>query len=123
MSAEDLQREINELVNVSPSPEADWIARFEAASVQAIAGTILHWRHGTGITMGPDPEASRREAAQAILQARLSELALNSAAQLRNTIDEYQRKSGRQTIVMLLLTVVIVGLTVAQIWIALRAAS
>jgi hypothetical protein len=38
VNAADLQRDINELVDFSLSPEAAWIDKFEAASVQAIAG-------------------------------------------------------------------------------------
>jgi hypothetical protein len=63
-----------------------------------------------------DPTARLREAAQAILQARLSEQALNSTAQLRKTIDDYQKESGRQTKMLLWLTWVIAALTAVQIW-------
>ena len=120
----NLQGEITALADFPDKPASDWVARVQSSPVEVIAGAILTWLPPQGITMvNGDPMAPRREAAQAILQARLSERAINSTAQLRITIDEYQRKSGRQTTAMLILTVVIALLTAVQIWLAWCAVS
>jgi hypothetical protein len=56
--------------------------------------------------------ASRRQAAHAILQARLSAQSTKAAEDLRGTIDTYQRESSRQTNWLLRLTWAIAILTV-----------
>jgi hypothetical protein len=119
---DDLQAHIVALESFPTDPEAAWVMRVRNSSSEAIAGAILRWLPRSGISaVTGDPMAPRRAAALAILQARLSEEALKSTAQLRRTIDDYQRKSGRQTTWMLWLTVAIGILTAVQIWIALRA--
>jgi hypothetical protein len=107
----ELQQSIVELVDFAPTPESEWVAKVDAAAVQVIAGAILHWRGGGGVTNVPDPLASRREAAQAILQARLSNQVTDAASKLHVTINSYQEKSSRQTAWVLLLTGAIVALT------------
>jgi hypothetical protein len=124
MSAQsDLQAEIEALVKFAEKPAADWVARVRSAPDEVIAGAILSWRPTGGLNgMTGDPMEPRRSAARALLQSRLSGQSVKASDHLRMTIDEYQRKSGRQTTVMLWLTVAIAVLTVAQIWIAVRAA-
>jgi hypothetical protein len=128
-AAIDLQAQIEELVKFPDKPAANWVARVRSAPDDVIAGAMLMWTPpGGGLSANPgDPAVVKRETAHAILVTRLSERALESNIRLRNTIDEYQRKSGRQTNVMIALTVLIAvltlaiaGLTVAQIWITLR---
>jgi len=118
-SLPDLQAKITALAAFAIQPESAWVARVQSSTIEVIAGAMLIWVTRSGVSMvGGDPMAPRREAAQAILQARLSDRALESNAQLRDTMDDYQRKSGRQTTVMLWLTVAIAVLTVVQIWLA-----
>ena len=120
----DLQAQIAALADFPVKPAATWVMRVRSSPVEVIAGAILTWSVVGGISgFSGDPMEARRAAAQAILQARLSEQTVNSTSELRDTIDDYQRKSGRQTTVMLWLTVVIAALTVVQIWIALRGAA
>jgi hypothetical protein len=117
----DLQAEITALAAFPIQPESAWVARVQSSTIEVIAGAMLIWVTRSGVTMvGGDPMAPRREAAQAILQARLADQAVNSTAQLRNTIDDYQQKSGRLTTVMLVFTIVITLLTLLQIVMALK---
>jgi hypothetical protein len=116
----DLQAKITALADFPDKPASDWVAQVTGSHVEVIAGAILTWAPRGGGVSGytGDPNEPRRAAAQAILQARLSEEALSSTAQLRATIDDYQRKSVRQTTALLGLTVAIAVLTAVQIWIA-----
>jgi hypothetical protein len=114
-SDELLQKAIEELAAFPPSPAAVWVAKVSAAPTDVIVGAILHWVGQTGLGSGPDPQASRREAAQAILQARLSGQMEDATTRLRETIDAYQRVSSRQTTWMLGLTWLIAVLTVVML--------
>jgi hypothetical protein len=128
VTPEALQQSIDELANFPPKPAAAWIAKVEAAPSDVIIGAILLWvGHGSMSAGVPDTLAPRREAAQALLQARLSSQIADAATRLHTTIDSYQQESSRQTNSMLLLTKVIAWLTaimlvavVVQIVMALR---
>ena len=67
------------------------------------------------MTIGPDQKAPRREAAQAILQARLSGRMTTVMTNLHRAIDSYQNESSEQTRRMVRLTGVITWLTVVMI--------
>ena len=97
----DLQRRIVELAEASTTPEADWIAKVDAAPVEVVAGAILHWRGHTGISVGPDPDSSRREAALAMLQGR------------------FARQAARLAWAINLLTLMLLGATLVLIWIGI----
>jgi hypothetical protein len=127
MSAEELQMSISELSEFRASPEAAWVAKVNAAPTEVVAGAILHWFGHTGVTLGPDPEASHREAAQALLQARFSKQVSDATVKLHTSIDAFQQETSDQTAWMLRLTWAIAVLTAimavglaAQIWIAVR---
>ena len=112
----NLQAEIKALADYPTKPESDWITRVQSCPVEVIAGAILAWMPSGGISsVTGDPMAPRRAAAQAIIQARLSNESVGSTRELRTTIDAYQQKSGRQTNAMLFLTIVIVILTIVQV--------
>ena len=70
-------------------------------TVEVVAGAILHWRGHTGISVGPDPDSSRREAALAMLQGRFA----RQAACLAWAIN--------------LLTLMLLGATLVLIWIGI----
>ena len=119
MSPEELQRAISELsegvVSAGPKPDAQWVECLMAAPNEVIIGAIAQWVGHTGVTQGPDPLASRRDAAQALLQARLSTELSFELERLRNSIDEFARKSGTQTRLLIVLAVVIAILTGATL--------
>jgi hypothetical protein len=124
MTEDDLQEQINALAAFAARPEAAWIQRVQRAPNVVIIGAILQWDlprvdGGSYTAMGADQMVARRQAAQAVLQARLSEQNVESTNALGATIDAYQRASTRQTRWMLGLTWVIAALTVAQIAIVL----
>ena len=128
--AEELQKAVAELADFPQRPEAAWVSKVSAAPTEVIVGAILHWAGQTGVIGGPDPQASRREAAQAILQARLSAQMQDATTRLRETIDAYQRVSGTQTAWLLRLTWLIAVLAAAalvaafiQSWIELSGAT
>jgi hypothetical protein len=128
VNTEELQKSIIQLAEFPPTPEADWVAKINASPTEVIVGAILQWVGRVGVTMGPDPLSSRREAAQALLHARLSTQISDAATRLHATIGTYQQQSTRQTESMLRLTWVIAVLTgimlfavVVQIVLVLRA--
>jgi hypothetical protein len=113
MNIDDLEADINELADFPAIPAAVWVAKFNAAPTEAIAGAILRWVAGSVMTAhGPDPNSSRREAAQAILRKRLTDQSISAIAALQKTIDTYQAESGRQITSMIRLTRRIVALTI-----------
>ena len=124
MSPEELQKAISELsegvVSPGPKPNPQWVERLMAAPNEAIIGAIAQWVGHTGVTQGPDPLASRRDAAQALLQARLSTQLSFELERLRNSIDEFARKSSRQTRWLIWLTVGIAILTGATLVVAFK---
>lgn len=127
MNSSELQSAIIELAEFSPSPEAEWVAKVDAAPVPVVVGAISHWRRGSGVSGGSDPQASRREAALALLHARLSNQTVAATSALHTSISAYQEVSGRQAARMLGLTWAIAVLTFimlaglgVQICIALR---
>lgn len=126
MNAEELQRSIVSLANqIDKEPsqrgkEAALIATLQEAPTEVIAGVILYWSGYGGFIGGPDPHASRREAAQAILNARSLREMLAVTQQLHETTEAYRRESGRQTWVIALLTLMMLVAALAQILIALR---
>jgi hypothetical protein len=116
----ELQATIEALSAFPYRPAAEWVAKVQGSPTEVIAGAILTWEYRSGSSIGSgDLLAPRREAAQAILQARLAEQALNATTQLRNTIDSYQRRSERQTTAIVWLTWVIAVLTAVGALIAL----
>lgn len=112
----DLQAEIRALADFPVKPESDWVMRVQNSPTEVIAGAILTWVTISGISMVPgDPMAPRREAAQAILQARFSADLSAAVSRLQTTIDIYQTESATQTSTMVWLTRAIALLTVLML--------
>ena len=89
-SSADLQRSIDELAAFADRPAADWVEKVNAALTEVIAGAILRWAPTSMMTAaGPDPMLPRREAAQALLQARLSCDSMTASEKVRSAVHEF----------------------------------
>lgn len=122
MTPEELQKAIDELAEFPTRPEAGWVEKFRKADMKALVGVILHWLGHGGVMGGPDPHASRREAAQALLQIRLLNNVESAASgvetsveDLHNTIGKYERASQQQAKSLARMTTVIVWLTAVML--------
>ncbi|ASG01660.1 MULTISPECIES: hypothetical protein [Vibrio] len=104
----NLERDIQELIDMPTEPKSEWIRKFENANESAIAGAILHWKKSGSLIQGADNVINKREAASAILQTRL-------ASQVTHTMETLDKSADTVTKVGLLLAVIGIVIGVLQL--------
>jgi len=110
---------IDALANFPTSSPAAWVAKVQAAATPVIAGALIRWTSHMGVTGGPDGNAFKREAAQAVLQARLSDHSIAATNALRATIEPYQQESSKLSGQIKWLTWLIAVLAAVQLYVTL----